>query len=224
MRSFDPLADAVAQLPPVMLAIPTVQWVWSRASLAAGEMKKYLPPGSVSTHPQGYSDIAAARNAIAEAFLRQAGPRGLDWLLWLDSDMTPRPETAARLLSVARDTSADMLSALCFRRVPPFAAELTTLGNRGFILDDLRGTVEVERAGFGCMLMHRRVLEQMARAGCAMFTGPDEDYKFCARARELGFRVWVDAEWDVGHLATVPIDRAFARAWWVLAQEPAARE
>jgi hypothetical protein len=65
--------------------------------------------------------------------------------------------------------------------------------------------VEAAYAGAGCLLEHRSVFERMLQAGIKQFyewtltaasdppgTGRSEDFEHMARARALGFKIYVD--------------------------------
>lgn len=57
-----------------------------------------------------------ARNNLA----RQAIKAEADWVLWLDSDMVFAPDALIRMLDVCQKNNIDFLTAICFRRKPPY--------------------------------------------------------------------------------------------------------
>ena len=57
-----------------------------------------------------------ARNNLA----RQAIKAEADWVLWLDSDMVFAPDLLQRMLKVCTENDIDFLTAVCFRRKPPY--------------------------------------------------------------------------------------------------------
>jgi hypothetical protein len=65
--------------------------------------------------------------------------------------------------------------------------------------------------------MHRRVLEGMPEPWFAyppvQDHGSREDYYHCKKARAHGFRVFVDFDFECGHLATLPVTRELSAAW-----------
>lgn len=195
-------------LPPIMLAVPTVQWTWTDCAAAIARLQAHLPPGSVVHNTgQGFSQIAAARNMIVSQFLKLAPSHGLAAILWVDSDMLPRADTAARLLSVATEHQASLLSALCFQRIQPFRHTVNFLPET---ITPLNGVQEVRETGFGCVLTHRGVFETLPYP---WFEGQHEDVDFYRKARAAGFPCFVDFDFDCGHMATVSITREIADAW-----------
>lgn len=157
----------------------------------------------------GCCDIASVRDGLAEKFL--ASP--CTHCLWIDDDMAPTHLHVARLLIEAERLHAPVLSALCFKRmVPPTMAGIP-LGGR---LPDTR-IVEMERIGFGCVLVARSAFEAIA-SGCQTYkeegiehrgffrpTADDrgEDYAFSRRVREAGIKLLVDRGNIVPHVGAV---------------------
>jgi hypothetical protein len=164
----------------------------------------------------GPSSIATARNYAARDFLENAE---LEWLLFVDSDMTPKPDTAVRLLAIAEATGAGIVSALYFERREGFWPSLLYQG--GWVLPaglaKLHGVVSVDAVGLGCTLIQRRVLEAL---GDPFFQHPaeepgeDEDFHFCLRAKKAGFSIVVDTDFDCGHLAVMPLTRQLIESWY----------
>jgi glycosyltransferase involved in cell wall biosynthesis len=205
----------LADFPPVLLAVPTVAWQYTEAAAAIALLR--LPPGSrIFRFGTGPSCIAASRNQIAEKFAALAS-EGLEYCLWIDSDMVPEPTAAAQLLYSARQTGADLMSGLYFKRAAPFLACFESLPGSGHANDLARcSTVEIARAGFGCMLMRRRVVEIVPRPWFSYpegVAGYGEDYNFCDRARAHGLRIFLDYNCECGHLAVIPVTRDLATAW-----------
>ena len=61
-----------------------------------------------------------ARNNLA----RQAIAAEADYVLWLDSDMVFGPDFLQRMMKVCTENDISFLTALCFRRKPPFTPTL----------------------------------------------------------------------------------------------------
>ena len=203
--------------PPGLLAVPATEWMYTRSVHSLVGLLTWLPPGSGVEINQRSSSVVNNRNELIEHFLSH---RSLEWLLFLDSDMTPEPETACRLLS----HNVDIVGALYFSRdgryVPMFSevdvgfsSVLVSSCNPTDVSASARDLRQVDWVGTGCMLIRRRVLEAM-RPPYMEFGAPGlgEDVVFCRRARELGFGVYVDASHCVGHLMTAPVDRRSADA------------
>ncbi len=77
------------------------------------------------------------------------------------------------------------------------------------------GLVEVSMVGTGMMLIARRVLEHPAMKPAFIEMWDEdglvelsEDYNFCLRAREAGFRVWTHTGYRSEHWSTIPLLQA----------------
>ena len=129
-------------------------------------------------------------------------------LLFLDSDMTFPPETAARLLSHGRDIVGIAASTRLEGRQRVTA--MVRWGERLALGPD-DGLVEADYVGCAGMLVKADIFRRMdkpyfparfieERDGRDIWMG--EDYGFCDKARELGFTVLVDAKlsYAFGHL------------------------
>lgn len=73
----------------------------------------------------------------------------------------------------------------------------------------------IARTGLCCMLNSRKILERMQAPWFA--EKPEtlelgEDWFFCDRARGAGFTVHIDAQLEVGHLATAQVQAALRHA------------
>ena len=144
------------------------------------------------------SIVAIARNnGVA-----RAQELGADYLLFLDSDMVFPRSTLLRLLAYGRD----IVGATYLRRTPPFAILGARLAEAP--APDAPGLAEMQHLPTGCLLIRMKVFEAMTRPYFRFrhdeTTGDviGEDYDFCDRARELGFRIWCDAalSFEIGHI------------------------
>ena len=133
-----------------------------------------------------------------------------EWIFFLDSDMTPEPQALMRLL--AHDVP--IAGALCYARLPPFHPVVGLLPGQER-LDLTSGSFKAAWTGAAATLVRREVLEALAPG--PYFTPPpgqdgSGDVAFCKRARAAGFPILIDPDVQVGHMATVPVDRQFSDA------------
>lgn len=205
--------------PPGLMAVPCIPWVWTESARAIAALHACLPDGSqLWMEGMGPSSIAAARNWAARTFFETEDPR-LEWLLFIDSDMTPRPDTAVRLLAIAKQTGAGIVSALYFERRELYLPSMIRDGAwlTPSATADLHGVVEVDGVGLGCALIQREVLEAV---GDPYFQHPpeepgsEEDFHFCARARAAGYSIVVDTDFDCGHITPMPLTRQLVQGWY----------
>lgn len=178
----------------------------------------------------GTDGLVAARNQGVQAFLNS----DLPWLLWIDTDMGLKPDTATRLLEVADPVERPIVGALCFtnrwagddgywgdRCVPvPTVFRWVTLpdGRNGFqpVFDYPRDAlVEVAATGSACILIHRSVFEAMEPGTWyRKLTNPTtgdvigEDLSFCYRAHQAGFRMYVHTGVRTTHLKPIWLQEA----------------
>lgn len=208
-------------IPPGLICVPTVGQMWTKSATAIfGGME--IPPHSVVSAVDGSRSIAQKRNEGIRAALRVPSTQ---WVLFIDDDMTPEPATLRRLWS----TGKDVVGALYYQRLPPFAAAAGWVGAlrpdgthrkrfREYFVDpgDVQGQMmRVDWVGAGLLLVRRRVLEAM---GEPWFKHPEEDpglredMYFSARVREAGFEIWVDTSLQPGHMASFPMSHEFVAA------------
>lgn len=163
-----------------------------------------------------------ARNNLA----RQAIKAEADYVLWLDSDMVFRPDTLQRMLSVCLDNNIDFLTALCFRRKPPYTPclfdKLEKLpDDKGAAYTALMsvpdGRFKVGGCGFAGVLMSTDVLISVAaKFEGRMFDpmpGFGEDVSFCWRARQCGYDIWCDSDIEMGHVGSCIVTRGYFEAF-----------
>ena len=154
--------------------------------------------------------VTRARNEMTASFLGTAHTH----MMWLDADIEYEPEHVAKLWNL----DADIAVGVYAMKVPDkqwFAAwkDGALVKN----LDRFEGPIEVDYAGTGFMLIRRSVLEKLAETADS-YEGPNgrvpalymtpihndgfesEDYHFCRKAREAGFKIVMDPSVRLGHI------------------------
>lgn len=158
--------------------------------------------------------IYDARNKVCQAAIQGE----YDYVLWLDSDMIFPSNTLEHLFAVMQETGADMITALAFRRRPPYTPcifkKLEPLDNG---LVDFEGyndypdqkLFEIAGCGMACALLKTDVLFDIAGAdGNVWFNpmqGAGEDTAFCIRARNHGAKIYCDSRLKIGHIGLAPV-------------------
>lgn len=161
-----------------------------------------------------------ARNNLA----RQAIKAEADWVLWLDSDMVFNPDLLQRMLKVCTENDIDFLTALCFRRKPPYTPclfdRLDKIGRGASytaLLSVPEGRFKVGGCGFAGVLLSTDVLISVsAKFDGRMFDpfeGFGEDVAFCWRARQCGYDIWCDSDIEMGHVGQSIVTRSFFEAY-----------
>jgi len=160
-----------------------------------------------------------ARNNLA----RQAIKAEADWVLWLDSDMVFSPDFLQRMLKACTENGIDFLTALCFRRKPPYTPTLfdrLEKVDKGASYTALMsvpdGRFKVGGCGFAGVLLSTDVLLSVASKFGRMFDpiyGFGEDLAFCWRARQCGYDIWCDSDIEMGHVGQTIVTRAYFEAY-----------
>jgi len=158
--------------------------------------------------------IDVARNDLVKIFLVQQ-PDATHLLFW-DSDIVPPADALKKLWS----HNKPIVSALYFRKVPPFYPVMSiwnpTLGGLSPVIAWEDGKlIPVDGVGMGFCLIRRDVFQAMdppwftfnSKWGCS------EDFAFCLKAKELGYKVWVDTSVICKHSANVLIDKDYYSAF-----------
>lgn len=156
--------------------------------------------------------IYDARDQLAEKAVNE----GFDRVLWLDSDMTFKPDLFKRL-SEHLDNGLGFVSGLYFKRKKPIGpviyktCELSKddQGHQIPVIVDYtdyptESLFTIEACGFGGVMMDTEVIRRvMNRYGKPFFpvAGFGEDLAFCYRCKMLGIPIYCDSLIKMGHLA-----------------------
>jgi hypothetical protein len=146
------------------------------------------------SHMSGCSIITMARNALVNEFLKTDAEE----LLFIDADVIVEPDDVMRLL--AQSAGLDILCGMYPRRA----------SDKNFFLDLYRDAND-ELVFDGPLLRVNRDGHVSAVFDFAIKDGKyvGEDYLFCDRAREAGFKVWVDVEICLPHVGVEEFTRSF---------------
>lgn len=172
--------------------------------------------------------IHTARNILADGFLKT----DCEWAFWMDSDMILEARTIPLMMSWAKKLSAKLLTGIYYQRMGehrPILWRKETKSKDGtwkrttkdrysshLVFPKSIGgePFRVDVAGFGCVLMHRDVLEKLSKPYFRFDFYEDEDgrqleasedFYFFTRAREAGIELWAVPELKCGHLGHAPV-------------------
>jgi hypothetical protein len=155
--------------------------------------------------------IAPQDAMTGKHFLPFYGKVDYDRIMWIDSDMIFKPQDFVKLLS----HDVDIVSGLCKRDPKSYAvtkmvdkpfAQIPGLVDSDITSDKL---FEVKAVGAAFLLVKRGVFETIKRpwfltTTVAHSSGAvdmvSEDVYFSIRAREAGFKIWVDPTVKITHL------------------------
>lgn len=200
-----------------LIAVPCMDQVSAAFAQSLATLQKV---GDVKVAFQVGSLIYTSRNKLAQMAINEM----CDYVLWLDSDMMFPPETLAYMIHECEEKDIDILSGVYYRRVPPYAPVLfktLRIDESGCSVTDYGGDVpetlfELEGIGFGCVLLRTEVLIAVQAKYYDMFTpinGVGEDLSFCWRARQCGYKIWMDPAIQLGHVGTQVVTKPFFDAY-----------
>lgn len=155
--------------------------------------------------------VDVVRNRIVAGFLVSDA----EFLLMIDDDMVP-PEN---LLEMS-EHDCDIVGSLYYaweKGSGPFVAayyqkESGQYWRPGLGEVEHSGLHEVALVGSGCLLIHRRVLQELPQPWFQFEISDDgqkvltpEDFLFCQRATQHGFKVFLDTDRICGHIKRVDL-------------------
>lgn len=156
--------------------------------------------------------ITRARNEMAGWFLKTR----FDCHLWIDADIEFSVEDVGKLWSLCQN-GADIAVAAYSMKLPEKPLSAWKDGKLVKLEECPSDPFEVDYAGTGFMMISRRVYEKLSK-GAETYEGPDgrvhalfmtpihndgfesEDYHFCRKAREAGFKIMMDPSIRLGHI------------------------
>ena len=200
----------------IMLAVPCMDQVPVPFCQSLAMLQKV---GECTLAMKAGSLIYTSRNDLA----MNAVQSDMDYVFWMDSDMSFPPDTLVRMMDTLQKHDLDILTGLYFRRVPPYSPVLfDQLEMRRNICcwsefksipDEL---FEVGGCGFGCVLMKTEVFLSVQSKHGNMFApigNNGEDIAFCIRARDFGYKIWCDPSIICGHVGYSVVDDKFYKAY-----------
>jgi hypothetical protein len=154
-----------------------------------------------------------ARNEAVKRFLKADEYKDIEWLAWLDTDMTFPPDMYSIMFkAIEENPQIKVISGVYFKK--NFKGEVVAWSfdeaNRK-IEPTLDGTIQpVKIFGPGASIIHRSVLEKI---GYPWFQYGElheelqgiasEDIHFCNRAEEEDIKIWIHTGIICGHLMQV---------------------
>lgn len=135
-------------------------------------------------------------------------------LLFLDIDHYHHPDTLLKLINCDKD----IVSGLSFRRGEPYDPIMFKWNDEEQTFNNIteweeNELVEVDAIGAASLLVKKEVFEKLAHPWFEMNYkfGPgvvSEDFAFCLKAKENGYKVWCDTSCTNKHIGTIEIDQS----------------
>jgi hypothetical protein len=164
---------------------------------------------------QSSTIVAKCRNMVIDFIETQLeGKEGkkIEHIFWCDADMSMPADTPLRLLAHQKD----IVGCTYLRRTPPYEPLGKTLANEKTDTSKLtESLLEMGHMPTGCLLTHRDVFRKLRRPyfrheyveetaiGKHDEWEVGEDYTFSQRARDAGFKLWLDValSTQIGHVS-----------------------
>lgn len=174
--------------------------------------------------------IDRSRSRMATHFLENM--KSYKAMVFVDDDILYEPETILKQARLLLENDLDIVGATYVTKnptKPTFTFQFIDGENTG-LFGEGAGVREVKYISTGCMAIHRKVLEEMASKNVVHLCDPDglrfypffmpmeyknangvwdylsEDWAFCQRAKNLGFKVHLDCTSKLKHLGDYPYD------------------
>lgn len=197
----DPMADYVRSMFKL--------WVAEAAGVFLKEGIRIIPPTLPSC-----GDIPLGRNTVVRQMLK---PEFIwDAWLWVDDDQVCEPQDIIDLVNSMRRGAVDIVSPLIAKRTENKHYEPVAYKK----FDEARGQwivwmtgweekdlYETDAVGTGFCLVKREVFERLSEPWYERFQSTrnrdryfGNDLYFCTKAKEAGFRIWLNSGVEVGHL------------------------
>lgn len=131
-----------------------------------------------------------------------------EWIFFLDDDVVPPWNAIHTLMSHKQP----IMSGVYYRRNPPIYPVMLrdVPGGREWVTQFYAPSViEVDYVGAGCLLIHRDVLMSMPqpwfewrcdREDLPPVERMSEDFSFCKKARDMGYKIMVDTSVQCRHI------------------------
>lgn len=181
----------------ILIAIPTARNIEADTFKSIYDLE--VPDGYDTEFQYFYGyQIDQVRNLIADWVIK-----GYDYLFAVDSDISFPRDTLQRLLNHDKG----VVSGVYRQRLPEQHIEVFDKTGARLSLDAIygKGLVEVGGVGFGCVLIKKHVFADIGYPQFEYKSALDhkntvsEDWDFCNKARNKGYKIYVDSTIHCGH-------------------------
>ena len=175
--------------------------------------------------------IQRQRQRVVEIWLEETQT---DWLLWVDSDIVLNKDALEKIFDCADKEKYRMISGVYFISLN---SEESLMEPRICLFDDVEKysimpindvpdnkLIKVDVSGFGFLLMHKSVVEEMIEKypGQNLFEEEQglgnkfvgEDVTFLRKAREIGIPLYAHTGAYVQHMKTFTLDLSYHHMYW----------
>lgn len=180
----------------ILIGIPTAKYIEPETFKAIYDLE--VPEGYETDFQFFYGyNIDQIRNLIAHWAQRY------DYLFSVDSDIVVPRDALRKMLAHDKD----MVTGMYIQRIPgTHSLELYGFGGRiPYELVKGQGLMEIDGCGFGCVLVKSEVFRAVGYPQFVYHSAIDhkdtisEDTDFCKKAKDKGFKIFVDSSIKCGH-------------------------
>jgi hypothetical protein len=151
------------EVPPGLIAVTTYGAITAESTHCLINLRGYNDSHNIKNVAYDVVSGALVDKARNEAALRMLHDTNLQWLLFLDADMSFNPDIAAHLLLTGYGQTpwADMVGGYACLKGPPYLPTIDTGSGLWEPTDAGQGPIEVIRTGGACVLIKRHVFERL---------------------------------------------------------------
>lgn len=196
-----PAAWEIDEHPKLLIGLPHKDNVTLEWALSFRNLQVNVP--AMFTCSRG-TPIDMSRNEI----VRSALDAGVDYVFFLDTDVVVPPDTIIRLMN----HNLPIVSGVYYTRAPPIEPcvwrEIAPSGKQAIAFQPGQ-MIEADFIGAGCLLIHTSVFKNLKRPffeWSLSFLDPEnpgvgrsEDFEFCKKVRERGYKIMVDTSIQCRH-------------------------
>lgn len=189
-----PASWEINDAPTLLIGMPHRDNVTMEWSLGFRNLQVNVP--AMFTTSRG-TPIDMARGEI----VRSALDAKCEWIFFLDTDVTCPPDIIPRLMA----HNLPIVTGVYYTRAPPIEPaiwhEVHPTGKRAVQFQPGQ-MVEADFIGMGCCLIHTSVFKNISKPyfeWTLSFVDPEnpgigrsEDFEFCKKARDRGYKIWAD--------------------------------
>jgi GT2 family glycosyltransferase len=161
---------------------------------------------TLNTHGSKIGTLrASALHLARESFAERCMRENAEYLCFIDTDM----EFPSNLIDQLLSHNLPIVSAMCFKKNAPFAPaffsklwfdEKKIMKAQIYDFNEVpKQLFEVEGVGMAAIIIRREVFENTPRPWFAPYPYAGEDVSFCMRARNAGYKIYIDPSMIIEH-------------------------
>ena len=198
----------------IVIAMPVYDTIEFECSRSLNNELRNCKCKTASIFMPGCSVIEKSRNTLSKMFLEKF--KGFTHLIFIDSDIIW--DASAGYLKKMVSRNKDILCGIYAMKQENMRPAIRTLNVQKWIDAGAKGdkpreyvpkdsVFEISHGGTGWMMIKRECLERIYEKYPYPFMNvidkgyyQHDDFAFCTRAKELGYKIWADSSIKLGHV------------------------